>query len=118
MDRYIPSQVAYSLARGIPIQRSLDLFLEGDEGSKDDNNLMPRADLIIWLDGDPECVLKRVSKRERFDRVPFQEQVRRGLKQCMQVDRQKWIRIEGCHLLGIDAVHKRIVEEIQQVFNN
>lgn len=115
MDRYTPSHAAYSLARGIPIQRSLDLLLGSDKDGKVEC-LMPRADLVIWLDGDAEGVLKRVTKRERFDQVQFQEQVRQGLEQCMQVDRQKWIKIDGCHLLDIDTVHNKIVEAIQQTF--
>lgn len=117
MDRYIPSLVAYSFARGIPIHRSLDLFVDDDKGNKK-NNLMPKPDLVIWLDGDPEGVLKRVTKRERFDQPQFQERVRQGLEQCMHIDRcERWIKIEGCHLLNIDAVHEKIVDAIQQVFN-
>ena len=116
MDRYVPSHASYSQARGIPLQHSLDLLLGNDEGNKR-NALMPRADLAIWLDGDAEGVLSRVMKRERFDQARFQEQVREGLEQCMRVDKQKWIKIEGCHLLDIDTVHNKIIEAIQQTFN-
>lgn len=118
MDRYTPSHAAYSLARGIPLQRSLELLLGSGENNNNSNkgsSLMPRADLVVWLDGDAEGVLRRVVKRERFDRVQFQEQVRQGLEQCMRVDRQKWIKIEECHLLDIDTVHNRIVEAIQSI---
>ena len=113
---YIPSQVAYSLARGIPLRRLLDLLLGGD-GNDKGGAWMPRADLVIWLDGDAEGVLGRVVKRERFDQVQFQEQVRQGMEQCMRVDQQNWTKVDDCHHLDIDAVHSKIVEAVQRTFS-
>ena len=94
MDRYVPSHASYSQQEGFPFNSSLDLLLGNEENNKSEA-LMPRADLVIWLDGDAEGVLRRVLKRERFDQAQFQEQVRQGLEQCMRVDNKNGSKLKG-----------------------
>ncbi len=67
-ERYIESSIAYQGAAGVSI-----------EFVKYINSLVPRPDLTIILDVDPEIAIARIARRgevEKYEHVPFLRRVR------------------------------------------
>jgi thymidylate kinase (EC 2.7.4.9) len=67
-ERYVESSIAYQGAAGVPI-----------EFVKYINSLVPKPDLTIILDLDPEIAVSRVARRgnrEKFEHVAFLKRVR------------------------------------------
>jgi dTMP kinase len=67
-ERYIESSIAYQGAAGVPIDFILYI-----------NSLVPRPDLTIILDVDPEIAVARIARRgevEKYEHVSFLRRVR------------------------------------------
>ncbi|KAK9361355.1 thymidylate kinase-domain-containing protein [Lipomyces starkeyi] len=82
LDRYVPSGVAYSMAKGIP-DMSLEWCLAPDRG-------LPQPDVTIFLDVDPENAKLQTARadfgRERYEVSEFQAKVRESFKTILGDD--------------------------------
>ncbi|KAK9494105.1 thymidylate kinase-domain-containing protein [Lipomyces doorenjongii] len=82
LDRYVPSGVAYSLAKGIP-DMSLEWCIAPDRG-------LPQPDVTIFLDVDPDNAKLQTARadfgRERYEVSEFQANVRESFKTILGDD--------------------------------
>lgn len=101
-DRYVPSHVAYSAARGLPFDYTLPLF-----------SAMPKAELTIWLKAnDIRKVMGRIVKAERFDTLEFQEKIAKYMAQLF--DEQSWYIVDNAEDKSIKQVNQEIMEALNK----
>ncbi|KAK9239249.1 thymidylate kinase-domain-containing protein [Lipomyces kononenkoae] len=113
LDRYVPSGVAYSLAKEVP-SMSLEWCLAPDRG-------LPQPDVTIFLDIDPDSAKLQTARadfgRERYEVTEFQAKVRKNFKTILGDDANpgalrmgKVVTIDACQEL--DAVAAGIWDAI------
>lgn len=107
-DRYITSTLAYRDAKGFPMEKGLKLIELLD---------YPKADLIIFLDIDPEISIKRKSmEKESLDfhekDLDYLRRVRESyIKEMSRNILGKWIKIDGEK--SKKEVHEEIIKSLK-----
>ena len=98
-DRYYFSGVAYSSAKGL----SIDWCLSPENG-------LPEPDLIFFLDGNPEELLKRSGRgEEKYEKKEFQEKVR-----------EQFFKIKNYHINKLNKNNWIIINSMksqEEIFN-
>lgn len=85
MDRYVWSNIAYSVARGMDREVNAKI-----------NQGLPSPDLIIFLDADPEIASRRAEfGNERFDQVDFQRCVAASMHYLADTSSIPILKIDG-----------------------
>lgn len=98
LDRYAPSGVAYSSAKGLDLS-----------WCRAPDNGLPKPDLIIFIDVPCETSSGRDGfGEERYEQVEFQKKVRRNFDALMD---DTWILVDGAGT--VDEVAQRIRLAIQ-----
>ncbi|KAK9323967.1 thymidylate kinase-domain-containing protein [Lipomyces orientalis] len=116
LDRYVPSGVAYSLAKGVP-GMSLEWCLAPDRG-------LPQPDVTIFLDVDPDNAKLQTARadfgRERYEVSEFQAKVRECFKIILgdganpgALRMGKVVTIDACQEL--DVVASRIWDAMKDL---
>jgi dTMP kinase len=86
LDRYVPSGVAYSTAKGLDMEwcKAADLQL-------------PKPDIIFFVKLDPDVAAKRAGfGEERFERVEFQEKVSNAFNKLIkETCNDNWVIFDG-----------------------
>jgi len=104
VDRYIPSGLAYGLANGL----DLDWMLALEKG-------LPSPDLVILLDISVETAVKRLTKRDAYERnESYLEKVRESYLSLAK--RFSWAVING--ELPIQPVSERIWSVVSDKIRN
>lgn len=86
LDRYVPSGVAYSTAKGLDI-----------EWCRAADKQLPKPDIIFFVKLDPSLAAKRSGfGEERFDQVEFQEKVYDAFDQLIKrTSDDNWVILDG-----------------------
>ncbi|KAK7205320.1 thymidylate kinase Tmp1 [Myxozyma melibiosi] len=112
LDRYVPSGVAYSLAKGVD-SMSLEWCTAPERG-------LPRPDLTIFLDIDPENAKLQSTRadfgQERYEVTEFQEKVRECFKKVLAkgaLDVGPVFTIDACRT--IEQVTADVVRAVDSV---
>lgn len=106
LDRYVPSGVAYSTAKGL----DMNWCFAADQG-------LPKPDLILFVRIPVEEVCKRAGfGEERYERVEFQKRVHIAFDQIKERESNStlWVDIDGTQTQekmlqqAISAIHARM----------
>ncbi|KAI9227591.1 MAG: deoxythymidylate kinase-like protein [Piptocephalis tieghemiana] len=106
VDRYSASGIAYSVAKGLP----LDWCRDPDRG-------LLRPDLVLLLDQPIAIAAAREGwGKERYEKVEFQEQVRSCFHHLLRQEKNDWKVIDASQELL--KVHANLLEYVQQIIED
>jgi dTMP kinase len=102
MDRYVPSGVAYSAAKGLEM-----------EWCKAADEQLPKPDIIFFVKLDPQSAATRAGYgEERFEKIEFQEKVSKAFDQLIkETSGDNWVILDGNQ--SPEAILKEAVTYIQ-----
>ena len=130
LNRYVQSNVAYSCAKLRLTGRRSEVarFLSFSDSIEHQSCGLPRADLVVLLDIDPEnamvdakaprAYLKGESRDKHESSRELQAFVRSAYLELAEAEPDVWNVIQCCgpdgHVLSVDAIH----EEVKRVLNS